>query len=53
MYRSVGNSDLGIDIPLYKILGKLINLLILIFRKVKRGNTFTTQEIQEYICNTM
>lgn len=49
----MGNSDLGMDIILYKILGKLINLLILFLGKVKRGNAFITQEKQEHICNTM
>lgn len=38
---------------LYKILGKLINLLILFLREVKRGNALITQEKQEHICNTM
>lgn len=52
-YGSVGNSDLGMDIILHKILGKLINLLILFLRKVKRGNAFITQEKQEHICNAM
>lgn len=47
----MGNSDLGMDIHL--TLQNLINLLIFILRKVKRGNAFITQEIQEFICNTV
>lgn len=46
----MGNSDFGMDILLYKIIGMFINLL-LILRKVKRGNALITQEIQEH--NTM